>query len=322
MKKIIILLSLICIIQQTFAQTERLANKTAGDSFVQYYNADNYEAIFNLFAEGTKAAIPLDKTKEFLSGLKSQTGRIIKREFLMYEKGTFAAYKTTFERAIMTLRLSVDAEGKINGMLAGPYTDNSLPKMARNITKLSLPFKDEWTVLWGGDTKEQNYHVESEAQKNAFDIMIFDDKGKTHRTDGKTNEDYYAFGKQFFAPCAGEIVLVVDGIKDNKPGIMNPMFLTGNTVIIKTANKEYLLFAHFKQHSILVKQGQQVKQGDPLGQCGNSGNSSEAHGHFHIQNTEEMAIATGVKCYFDKIMVNGQLKTDYSPVQKDKIKNL
>jgi murein DD-endopeptidase MepM/ murein hydrolase activator NlpD len=82
-----------------------------------------------------------------------------------------------------------------------------------------------------------------------------------------------------------------------------------------------LFFAHFKQHSIKVTQGQKVKQGQILGLCGNSGNSSEPHLHFHIQNVEKMTEATGVKCFFDKLIVNGQTKTDYSPIQAEKIKN-
>jgi hypothetical protein len=34
-----------------------------------------------------------------------------------------------------------------------------------------------------------------------------------------------------------------------------------------------------------------------------------------------MNTATGVKCYFDKIQVDGQTKMDYSPIQKEKISN-
>ena len=124
------------------------------------------------------------------------------------------------------------------------------------------------------------------------------------------------------APSAGEIVLVVDGVKDNRPGEMNPAYVPGNTVIIKTENNEYLFFAHFKQHSIKVKHGQKVKQGDLLGLCGNSGNSSEPHLHFHIQNVEDINIATGVKCYFDEISVNGNLMTDYSPIKDERIKQI
>ncbi|MDA1176144.1 MAG: M23 family metallopeptidase [Bacteroidetes bacterium] len=87
------------------------------------------------------------------------------------------------------------------------------------------------------------------------------------------------------------------------------------------ANNEFLFFAHFKQNSIVVKQGQKVKKGELIGLCGNSGNSSEAHLHFHIQNVEDINKATGAKCYFDKIIVNGKIKNDYSPVKGDKIEN-
>ena len=303
-----------------FGQTEKIANKSVADSFEMNYNAGNFDVIFSYFSTEMQTALPLDKTKEFLTGLKTQAGKITKRQFVKYEK-TYASYKTNFERALFAVNISVDNNSKINGLLVKPFKESNLPKLARNTTKLILPFKDEWTVIWGGDTKELNYHVESEAQKNAFDFVITNEKGKSNMTDGKTNDDYYAFGKDLIVPCDGEVVLVVDGVKDNVPGILNPVYVPGNTVIMKTQNNEFLFFAHFKQHSIVVKQGQIVKQGQLLGLCGNSGNSSEPHLHFHIQNVEDMNSATGVKCYFDKIQVNGQTKTDYSPIQKEKITN-
>lgn len=303
-----------------FGQTEKASYKTVADNFEKNYNSDNFEAIFENFSTEMQGALPIDKTKEFFSGLKQQAGKITKREFINYEQ-TYASYKTNFERALFAINISVDNNSKINGLFVKPFKESNLPKLERNKTKLILPFKDEWTVFWGGDTKELNYHVESEAQKNAFDLVITDKEGNSYKTDGKTNEDYYAYGKELIAPCDGEIVLVVDGIKDNIPGILNPVYIPGNTVIIKTANNEYLFFAHFKQHSIAVKQGQKVKQGQLLGLCGNSGNSSEAHLHFHIQNVEDMNSATGVKCYFENIIVNGQPKSDYSPIRTEKISN-
>ncbi len=48
----------------------------------------------------------------------------------------------------------------------------------------------------------------------------------------------------------------------------------------------------------------------------------EPHLHFHIQNVEDINVATGAKCYFDSILVNGILKTNYSPVKSDHIKNI
>lgn len=321
MKNILLTLALTFLSVYSFGQTEKMDNKTVADNFEKNYNTDNFDSIFSMFGTEMQNALPLDKTKEFLTGLKAQAGKITKRKFVKYENGTYASYKTNFERALFAVNISIDNNSKINGLFVKPFADGNLPKIERNSTKLMLPFKGEWTVIWGGDTKELNYHVVSVAQKNAFDIVITNDKGLSYKTDGQTNEDYYAFGKEIIAPCDGEIVLVVDGVKDNKPGELNSIYVPGNTVIIKTAKNEYLFFAHFKQHSIKVTQGQKVIQGQLLGLCGNSGNSSEPHLHFHIQNVENMNVATGVKCYFDKILVNGQTKTDYSPIKKDKISN-
>ncbi len=304
----------------SFAQSEKIAYKTVAKSFEQYYNSNQYAKIFELFSDEMKGYLPLEQTSQFLNGLKIQYGNIKKREFVKY-KNTYACYKTSFERAVFSLQISLDNTAKINGLFVKPYVAENLPKLERNKTKMILPFNDEWTVTWGGDTKELNYHVESKAQKNAFDMVITDEKGKSYKNDGKNNEDYYAFGKKLLAPCDAEVVLVVDGVKDNIPQELNPIYIPGNTVVLKTNNNEYLFFAHFKQHSIKVKQGQLIKQGDVLGLCGNSGNSSEPHLHFHIQNIEDMNKATGAKCYFNEIIVNGEIQRDYSPIKNDKIKN-
>ncbi len=302
---------LLLIMSDTFAQTEKENYKIAVRQFQEQYNQGKYEEIFNRFSSETKKALPLDKTISFLKGLTEGAGRLVEYSFSRSKSGG-EEYKASFEKKVFNLRIVLDKEQNIIGLQFQPYVE-------RNTTRLILPFKDTWTVVWGGDTKEQNYHVESLAQKNAFDIVVMDANGKSYRTNGKTNEDYYAFGKELFAPCDGEVVLVVDGIKDNIPGESNTMYVAGNSVIIKTPNNEYLFLGHFKQHSIKVKQGDKVKQDQLLGLCGNSGNSSEPHLHFHIQNAENFNIAIGIKCYFDHLTVNDQPKSDYSPVQGEKI---
>ena len=303
-----------------FGQTEKLSHKIVADKFEAFYNEGKYDSIFAMYSEEMQKFQPLAQAKKFLGGTKTELGKITQRQFLKYKSGA-AVYKTDFEQGTIEVNLSIDNNSKIGGLLIKPYTEENLPKITRNSTKLILPFKDEWNVDWGGDTKALNYHVESKNQKNAFDFSIMDAKGKTFKTDRKTNEDFYAFGKELIAPCDGEIILVVDGVKDNVVGEMNSFHTGGNTVILKSPTKEYLVFCHFKQNSIVVKQGQKVKQGQLLGLCGNSGNSSEPHLHFHIQNVESMNEATGVKCYFDKLLVNGVLKNDYSPIKNEKIRN-
>ena len=298
------------------AQIEKDNYKNISTKFVSFYNENKNDSIVAMFSSEMNAALPIEKFTQVSTGLKLQLGSIKKIRFVRLQIAS-ALYETTFDNAVIGMTLTLNSKNEIAGLLFKPYTEAK--EIIRNTSKMKVPFKGEWTVTWGGDTKEQNYHVESLAQKNAFDILIKDEQGYTHKGTGETNEDYYAFGKELYAPCDGEVVLVVDGVKDNIPGVLNPIYIPGNTVIIKTANGEFAFFAHFKQHSIVVKQGQKVSTGALLGLCGNSGNSSEAHLHFHLQNVEDMTKATGAKCYFDQLKVNGVLKLDYSPVKGEKI---
>jgi murein DD-endopeptidase MepM/ murein hydrolase activator NlpD len=316
MKNILILFGFLLIFNSANSQTEKDNYKQVSTKFVSFFNESKNDSIVAMFSPEMNSALPIDKFTQVSAGLKSQLGTIKKIRFIRLQS-TSALYETTFDKAILGMAITLNPKNEISGLLFKPYTETK--EIVRNTTKMKLPFKGEWSVVWGGDTKEQNYHVESVAQKNAFDILIKDEQGSTHKGTGESNEDYYAFGKELYAPCDGEVVLVVDGVKDNIPGVLNPIYIPGNTVIIKTANGEFALFAHFKQHSIVVKQGQKVTTGSLLGLCGNSGNSSEPHLHFHLQNTEDMTKATGAKCFFDQLKVNGVLKLDYSPVKGDKI---
>jgi len=167
----------------------------------------------------------------------------------------------------------------------------------------------------------KNYHVAHENQKYAYDILMIKD-GASYKGDAKKNESYYVFGKDIIAPCDGKVVQVIKGIHDNIPGELNPAEATGNSVVIETAAKEYVLFAHMKQGTVAVEEGQEVKQGDLLGQCGNSGNTTEPHLHLSLQNTVSMFGATGGKLFFKELLVNGELKKDYLPEKGDKIKNI
>ena len=316
MKNIIFLITFLSAFNSANSQTENDNYRQMSAKFVSFFNESKNDSIFAMFSPEMKTALPIEKVIQVRGDLKMQLGSIKKIRFVRLQNVS-AFYETTFDKAVFGMTLSLNSNNEISGLLFQPYTVSK--EIIRNTTKMQLPFKGEWSVVWGGDTKELNYHVESVAQKNAFDILIIDNKGSTYKGTGLSNEDFYAFGKELYAPCDGEVVLVVDGIKDNTPGTLNPIYMPGNTVIIKTANSEYVLLAHFKQHSIVVKQGQTVSTGNILGLCGNSGNSSEPHLHFHLQNVEDIIKATGAKCYFDKIIVNGVLKSDYSPLKGDKI---
>lgn len=315
-RRLFIALLLIVVSITARAQTECNICKVKVPAFQKHYNARAYDSIFAMFAPSMKEAVPLPQLRSFLRGIYKEAGKLNTLQFKGY-KTNFAVYRGGFEKEILELHFSINEAEEIDGLLIKPY--DSLKPVERNKTALILPFRGEWSITWGGDTKEQNYHVEALAQRRAFDFVKRGKDGNTHRGDGRKNEDYYAFGQELLAPCAGEVIFAIDGIHDNVPGEMNRMYVPGNSVVIKAADGEYLFFAHFKQGTVRVKRGQRVAKGDVLGLCGNSGNSSEPHLHFHIQDGEDINTATGMKCYFGQLKVNGVPQRDYSPVKDETI---
>jgi murein DD-endopeptidase MepM/ murein hydrolase activator NlpD len=121
------------------------------------------------------------------------------------------------------------------------------------------------------------------------------------------------------APADGVVTEVIFGVRDNVPGSMNPLSALGNAVFIQHGKHEVSVLAHLKQGSTRVKAGDKVKKGQVLGLCGNSGNSSEPHLHYHLQNTPIIQDATGIKCYFEGVTVEKRgvksMRQSYSPVK-------
>ena len=144
-------------------------------------------------------------------------------------------------------------------------------------TPLHLPFSGAWTVEWGGRTAQQNHHLLSTDMRYACDFVL------PHHGDGSRNQDYDCFGRPILAPAGGLVSEAVDGIDDNRPGEPRPP-VCGNHVVIDHRNGEFSYLCHFQKGSLAVKVGDAVKAGQLVGKCGNSGQSSRPHLHFHLQN--------------------------------------
>lgn len=78
--------------------------------------------------------------------------------------------------------------------------------------------------------------------------------------------------------------------------------IRGNHVTIDHGG-EYSVLAHLTPGSISLEEGQQVKQGDLVGHCGNSGNSTEPHLHFHIQDHPNFFLGMGLPIQFEHIEI-------------------
>lgn len=187
-------------------------------------------------------------------------------------------------------------------------------------TELRLPFSDEFMVFWGGRNPHQNYHVVYPSQRFAYDLVIARD-GRTHSGDGTRNEDYYCFGRPMLAPAAGVITTAIDTLPDNPPGEMTPAAPAGNHVVIDHGNGEYSLLAHLRSGSVTVEAGDSVSAGQQVGACGNSGNTSEPHLHYHLQNSPTFsASAQGMPAFFTDYFADDKLVRRGEPVRGQRIR--
>jgi len=324
--KLILLLNLLVLMAISVSgQSAQDKVRQTAELFVAAYNSTDYARIEKEFNAQMSAAISSAQLKQFVDETHKGLGEIGKLGTPNFVAPSAAVFPAEFKGGKMNLLIAVDAQGKIAGLRISPPDAPKAKNTSRSQTKFALPFKGEWLIFWGGDAAAQNQHQDAPNQRFAFDVVKADENGKTHKGDGSKNEDYYAFGQEITAPADGVVTYVVDGIHDNLPGEMNRMFVPGNTVIIKHADGEYSLFAHFKQNSIRVKVGDKAAKGQTLGLCGNSGNSSEVHLHFQVQNTPFFSDEASIKVFFEKITVKAsgqtQVKTDYSPVKSDVVSN-
>lgn len=172
----------------------------------------------------------------------------------------------------------------------------------KNCVELRFPYcNGTYMISDGGDgliSNLVNYHCKSmthtkyniqDSMRYAVDIVKLNRYGTTSKTILRRHkEDYESFGEKVYCPLQGEVIKVVDGITDNNPfpGIKNLSYNVGNRIVIKKQNY-YLVIGHFKNGSIVVKEGDLVEKGDFLGCSGCSGMSPRPEMHMQLMLSKD-----------------------------------
>lgn len=300
-----------------------------GRACCQRFYAGELEALWEEFDA------PLRGVLESLAGLerfRAQSLAQLGAEVAVVEEsatvqGPLVAYsrKARFEKvpALIEVAFSFGPQDRISGFVIRPVPGEAPSAFLayRTKTELRLPFEGEWYVFWGGRTLAQNYHAAAADQRFAYDLVILRD-GSSHTGAGLRNEDYHCFGRPILAPGAGVVVSVLDGIADNVPGVIErPAHAGGNHVVLDHGNGEHSMLAHFQRGSVKVKPGERVPAGALLGLCGNSGNSSEPHLHYHLQNTPVFHAGQGLPAQFQHYQADGEPVERGEPVQGQRIRH-
>lgn len=181
------------------------------------------------------------------------------------------------------------------GQMAYPVQINDIEPAV----SIRVPFHESAVVGWGGDSVMTNRpHVIVPMERWAYDLLMEPYSIKEAQLD-----KYGIYNVEVISPINATVVQVYDQEDDILPGAENNETMLGNYIYLKIENTgTYLILAHLKKGSIIVEEGQRIKEGTPIARVGNSGSTSEPHLHIHHQRqnpkTTSIFLTEGLPLYF------------------------
>ena len=188
---------------------------------------------------------------------------------------------------------------------------------------VSLPFTGKWKVENSPLRRVPSHGTHLLATTYAIDFVGVDDAGRTApavswRSAFATEppELFFAFGRQILAPVSGTVVAVHDGEDDHRarrsqlaliPYVLGqPARLRsgieaigGNYILIATEDGRAVVgVMHLQLGSVRVAAGSRVSEGEHIGACGNSGNSTQPHVHLQAMDAADPRTARGLPLSF------------------------
>jgi hypothetical protein len=189
--------------------------------------------------------------------------------------------------------------------------------------ELSLPFEGRWLARNSPARRVPSHGTDLLGGRYAIDFIGVDDRRRTaDRRDWRTwfatepPERYFAYGRPILAPADGIVAAVHDGEIDHA-GRRSPLSLVpyalgqaarlrqgvraiaGNYVVIALpSGGAFVALVHLRSGSLRVAVGEEVAAGQRLGQCGNSGNSTQPHVHVQVMDDLDLSIARGLPMVF------------------------
>jgi murein DD-endopeptidase MepM/ murein hydrolase activator NlpD len=156
------------------------------------------------------------------------------------------------------------------------------------------------------------------SERYAIDWVRVDPAGdplSTHTGDGTSNDDYLAYDAPLLAVADGTVTAVVSDKNEATPQVIPTDLafneLGGNYLIVDIGGGNFAFYAHLIPGSTEVKVGDEVTRGQVLGHLGNSGNSSEAHLHFHVSRSDVPLSSDNVPYEIDRFDFAGYIDGEH-----------
>ncbi|MEQ4300895.1 M23 family metallopeptidase [Plantactinospora sp. B6F1] len=195
--------------------------------------------------------------------------------------------------------------------------------------ELDPPVLGRWSALNSPASKVPSHGVRAYGQTYAIDLVA-EPLDRPRPGFGwwppvRPNRDFPGFGAPLLAVADGTVLRAVDRNRDHLsrnsyPALLylvveglfreiaGPGQILGNHLILDLGDGRYAAYAHLRRNSLLVRAGDRVRTGQPVAECGNSGNSTEPHVHFQLMDNPDLDVARGIPFTWREIGVpaNGE----------------
>lgn len=177
----------------------------------------------------------------------------------------------------------------------------------RDAVVLAWPFTGRWLVQNSPASRVPSHGTALFGTTYAIDFVPL---GADGRSAGPTlmsllgtepPDAFVGYGRPVLSPIDGEVIAAHDGEPDHvaRRSPLSLLFyaltqrsrvrggagaIAGNHVAVRVGDAVVLL-AHLRQGSVRVRVGEEVAVGEQMGECGNSGNSTEPHLHVQVSDS-------------------------------------
>jgi hypothetical protein len=187
---------------------------------------------------------------------------------------------------------------------------------------LDLPFRGRWRARNSPARRVPSHGTHAFGVTYAIDFVAVDERGRPAPRSWRSllaterPEGFVGFGAPVLAPVAGTVAAAHDGEADHEArrsqlalvpyalgqaarARAGAAALAGNHVVVALApGGPFVLLAHLRRGTVAVRPGDTVAAGDRVGDCGNSGNSTQPHVHVQVTDSMDWPVAAGLPLAF------------------------
>jgi Peptidase family M23 len=197
------------------------------------------------------------------------------------------------------------------------------PSPATRDVVISLPFAGRWLARNSPARRVPSHGTDLLGERYAIDFIGVDHRHRTaDRRDWRTflatepPERFFAYGRPILAPADGTVVEAHDGEVDHvarrsqltivpyalgqaarlRQGV--PAIAGNHLIIALRHGGAFVAVVHLRTGSLRVAIGAEVTAGQPIAECGNSGNSTQPHVHIQAMDNLDLSVARGIPMVF------------------------